>query len=300
MRHLYICVLVLFASALAVYSQNPIINHSFSADSTARVFDGKIYLYPSHDIESPVARLKDWFCMEDYHVYSSEDLVNWMDHGVILSQNNVPWVERESYSMWAPDCVFKGGKYYFYFPAKAKNAKGFSVGVAVADNPSGPFMPDWKPISGIQGIDPCVMVDQDGSAYIYWAGNGLRMAKLKDNMRELASEPVLIEGLPEGFKEGPFVFERNGKYYLTFPWVKDKTETLAYAMGDSPMGPFDFKGVMMDESPTGCWTNHHSVVEYKGQWYLFIIITISRRKQTNAVRSGLILCALMQMGPSGR
>lgn len=269
MRHLYICVLVLFASALAVYSQNPIINYSFSADPTARVFDGKIYLYPSHDIESPVARLKDWFCMEDYHVYSSEDLVNWMDHGVILSQNNVPWVERESYSMWAPDCVFKGGKYYFYFPAKAKNAKGFSVGVAVADNPSGPFMPDWKPISGIRGIDPCVLIDKDGSAYIYWSGNGLRMAKLKDNMRELASEPVSIEGLPEGFKEGPFVFERNGKYYLTFPWVKDKTETLAYAMGDSPMGPFDFKGIMMDESPTGCWTNHHSVVEYKGQWYLF-------------------------------
>lgn len=163
MRHLYFCVLVLFASALAAYSQNPIINHSFSADPTARVFNGKIYLYPSHDIESPVIRLKDWFCMEDYHVYSSEDLVNWIDHGVILSQDNVPWVERESYSMWAPDCVFKGGKYFFYFPAKVKNTKGFSVGVAVADNPSGPFMLDWKPISGIQGIDPCVLIDKDGN-----------------------------------------------------------------------------------------------------------------------------------------
>ena len=92
---------------------------------------------------------------------------------------------------------------------------------------------------------------------------------MKDNMKELASAPVLIEGLPEGFKEGPFVFERNGKYYLTFPWVKDKTETLAYAMGNSPSGPFEFKGIIMDESPTGCWTNHHSIVEYNGQWYLF-------------------------------
>ena len=95
------------------------------------------------------------------------------------------------------------------------------------------------------------------------------MAKLKDNMIELASDPVQIEGLPEGFKEGPFVFERQGKYYYTFPWVRDKTETLAYAMSDGPMGPFEFKGIIMKESPTDCWTNHHSIVEYKDQWYLF-------------------------------
>lgn len=269
MRHLYWGIVTLFLFILKAYSQNPIISHSFTADPTARVFDGKIYLYPSHDIKSPVERLKDWFCMEDYHVYSSQNLVDWTNHGVILSQNSVPWMDSESYSMWAPDCVYKNGKYYFYFPAKPKNMKGFSVGVAVSDTPYGPFMPDWKPIEGIQGIDPCVLIDKQGSAYIYWAGNGLRMARLKDNMKELASAPVLIEGLPEGFKEGPFVFERNGKYYLTFPWVKDKTETLAYAMGNSPSGPFEFKGIIMDESPTGCWTNHHSIVEYDGQWYLF-------------------------------
>ena len=207
MRHLYLGIVPLFLVILKTYSQNPIISHSFTADPTARVFDGKVYLYPSHDIKSPVERLKDWFCMEDYHIYSSQNLVDWTDHGVILSQNNVPWVDSESYSMWAPDCVYKNGKYYFYFPAKPKNMKGFSVGVAVSDTPYGPFMPDWKPIEGIQGIDPCVLIDKQGSAYIYWAGNGLRMAKLKDNMKELASAPVLIEGLPEGFKEGPFVFE---------------------------------------------------------------------------------------------
>ena len=90
-------------------------------------------------------------------------------------------------------------------------------------------------------------------------------------MTELASEPKLVEGLPDGFKEGPFAFERNGKYYFTFPWVREKngTETLAYAMADHPMGPFTFKGIIMDESPTKCWTNHHSIVEYQGQWYLF-------------------------------
>ena len=98
MRHLYWGIMTLFLVILKTYSQNPIISHSFTADPTARVFDGKIYLYPSHDIKSPVERLKDWFCMEDYHVYSSQNLVDWTDHGVILSQNNVPWVDSESYS----------------------------------------------------------------------------------------------------------------------------------------------------------------------------------------------------------
>lgn len=130
-------------------------------------------------------------------------------------------------------------------------------------------MPQMRPIEGVEGIDPCVLTDKDGQSYIYWAGGSMMMAKLKDNMMELASEPVPVPGLPDGFKEGPFVFEREGKYYFTFPWVRDKTETLAYGMGDSPMGPFEFKGIIMDESPVDCWTNHHSIVEYRDQWYLF-------------------------------
>ena len=257
---------------VAALAQNPIINSQFTADPTARVFNGKIYLYPSHDIPSPIEKLKTWFCMPDYHVFSSSNLTDWEDHGVIVSQDKVPWVQDGSYTMWAPDCVCKDGKYYFYFPAAPKGEeKGFGVGVAIADHPEGPFMPMWKPIEGIHGIDPCVLIDRDGQAYIYWAGMGLHMAKLKPNMMELASEPQAVEGLPGGFKEGPFAFERNGKYYFTFPWVREKdgTETLAYAMADHPMGPFTFKGVIMDESPTKCWTNHHSIVEYQGQWYLF-------------------------------
>lgn len=267
MKRLYYLIALLFPGYL--FSQNPIINHCFTADPTARVFEGKVYMYPSHDIVSPVERLKDWFCMEDYHVYSSENLVDWTDHGVILSQENVRWVEPESYSMWAPDCVFKNGKYYFYFPSQPKGQKGFSVGVAVAEHPAGPFFPDPEPIEGISGIDPCVLNDTDGKSYIYWSGKGLYVAQLKDNMRELSTAPVQIKGLPDGFKEGPFAFERDGKYYLTFPWVRKNTETLAYAMSDNPTGPFEFKGIIMDESPTECWTNHHSIVEYKGQWYLF-------------------------------
>lgn len=254
---------------VGIQAQNPIITGQFTADPTARVFDGKLYLYPSHDIPSPIERLKEWFCMADYHVFSSENLVDWTDHGMILSQENVPWVDSESYSMWAPDCVYKDGKYYFYFPASPKGKKGFNVGVAIADKPYGPFKPLPEPIKGVGGIDPCVLLDTDGQAYLYWSGRGLNVAKLKDNMTELASEPVLVADVEDGFKEGPFAFKRNGKYYLTYPWVKDKTECLAYAMSDNPMGPFEYKGIIMEQSPTGCWTNHHSLVEYKGQWYLF-------------------------------
>ena len=89
-------------------------------------------------------------------------------------------------------------------------------------------------------------------------------------MLELEGEQVrLDEPLPEGFKEGPFAFKRNGRYYLTYPWVRKDTEALAYAMSDNPLGPFEYKGIIMNESPTGCWTNHHSLVEYRGEWYLF-------------------------------
>lgn len=251
-------------------AQNPIIRDQFTADPTARVFNGKIYLYPSHDIPSPIDKLKEWFCMADYHVFSSENLTDWTDHGVILSQNTVPWVDSQSYSMWAPDCVEKNGTYYFYFPAApAGGEKGFRVGMAISQNPEGPFMPLRHPIDGISGIDPCVLVDDDGKSYIYWSGMGMKGALLNDDMTSLASEPSDIKGLPEGFKEGPYVFKRGGKYYYTFPWVEDKTESLAYAMGDSPLGPFEFKGKIMEQWPDECWTNHHSIVEYNGQWYLF-------------------------------
>lgn len=267
------CILAAFSSIIAASSaQNPIINTDFTADPTARVFNGKVYLYPSHDIHSPIERLKEWFCMADYHVYSSSDLVDWTDHGVIVTQNKVPWVEPDSYAMWAPDCVCKDGMYYFYFPAAPKGVeRGFGIGVAIAQQPEGPFRPMPFAIEGVHGIDPCVLIDDDGSSYIYWQGMGLKGARLKDNMMQLASEPVALEGIAKGFVEGPFAFKRDGKYYITYPWVRTEggTETLAYSMSDSPLGPFEFKGLIMEESPTGCWTNHHSLIEYNGQWYLF-------------------------------
>ena len=260
-----------------LFGQNPIIRNQFSADPTARVFNGKVYVFPSHDIPTPPEKQgrKDWFCMADYHVFSSSDLTDWTDHGVIVSQNKVAWVDSASYSMWAPDCIERNGRYYFYFPANknvvdAKGRKGFGIGVAVADHPEGPYVPLSEPIKGVNGIDPNVFIDKDGQAYLYWAMGNIVVAKLKSNMTELASEPKIIDNLPQkGLKEGPFMFERNGLYYLTIPHVENKIERLEYAIADNPMGPFKMTGVVMDESPMNCWTNHQSFIQYKGQWYLF-------------------------------
>ncbi len=255
----------------ALSAQNPIIRDQYTADPTARVFDGKVWLYASHDIISPVEPERKWFCMADYHCFSSEDLVHWTDHGVILDQKDVPWGNPEGYSMWAPDCVERGGKYYFYFPNAPREGRGFAVGVAVADRPDGPFTPQEKSIQGVFGIDPCCLLASDGNAYLYWSGMGFSGAKLKENMTELDGTPVRLDTpLPAGgLKEGPFVFEREGKFYLTYPWVQDRTESLVYAMADSPLGPFEYKGKIMEKSLSECWTNHHSFVEYQGQWYLF-------------------------------
>ena len=258
-------------SYLPLCAQNPIIRDQFTADPTARVFNGKMYLYPSHDIPAPAGQRQDWFCMSDYHVFSSENLTDWEDHGVIVTHNDIEWVRPESYAMWAPDCVSKNGKYYFYFPASPKSGRGFGIGVGISDSPSGPFRFEPNMIQGAMGIDPCVLIDDDGTSYLYWSGMGIRGCKLKDNMTELDGQSQQMEGLPDGFKEGPFAFKRNGIYYLTFPWVRKEggTETLAYSTSTSPLGPWTFKGLIMAEHSNGCWTNHHSIVEYKGEWYLF-------------------------------
>lgn len=267
--------MVALATAGISHAQNPIVRTQYSADPSARVFGDKVYLFPSHDILATEGKGRvGWFCMEDYHVFSSSNLADWTDHGVIVQQNKVPWVRPNSYSMWAPDCIERNGKYYFYFPTSPKDTaaygRGFSIGVAIADKPEGPYVPQETPIKGVHGIDPNVFIDKDGQAYLYWSAGNIFAAKLKENMTELASAPVILKDLPtKGLKEGPYLFERNGIYYMTFPHVENKIERLEYSMSDNPLGPFKMTGVILDESPSGCWTVHHSVIQFKNQWYLF-------------------------------
>jgi hypothetical protein len=273
LRLIIIYLSLIFSALNNLTAQNPIICDQFSADPTARVFNGRVYVYPSHDIlAKPGHGRVGWFCMEDYHVFSSSNLTDWTDHGVIVSQNKVSWVDSTSFSMWAPDCIERNGRYYFYFPAnmKAGLGRGSSIGVAIADNPAGTYTPQPEPIKNVRGIDPNLFIDKDGQAYMYWAMGNISVAKLKENMLELESDPQVVGELPrQGLKEGPFLFERNGIYYMTYPHVQNKIERLEYAVGDNPMGPFKVMGVIMGESPMGCWTNHHSIIEFNNQWYLF-------------------------------
>ena len=167
--------MIMLLIGLHSIAQNPLIRDQFTADPSARVFGDRVYVFPSHDILATEGKgRKDWFCMEDYHVFSSANLTDWTDHGVIVQQNKVEWVKPDSYSMWAPVCIERNGKYYFYFPSIPKDTltykKGFTIGVAIADKPEGPYKTEPNPIKGVSGIDPNVFIDKDGQAYLYWSG----------------------------------------------------------------------------------------------------------------------------------
>ena len=275
MKKVIVSVIVL-AQAFACFAQNPIIRDQFSADPSALVVGDKVYVYPSHDIPAPddYAR-KDWFCMADYHVFSSSDLVNWKDHGVILTQNSAEWINNKSYSMWAPDCKEHNGRYYFYYPALQKVSEGqrfggYRIGVAIANKPEGPFRAMRQPIDGPAGIDPCIFVDDDGTGYLVWPQRGFVIAKLNDDWMTLSGERHTVENTPtKGLIEGPYLFKRGEYYYMTFPWARENTEVLAYCMAKNVFGPYEFKGVFFEEHSNGCWTNHHSIINFKDQWYIF-------------------------------
>ena len=269
-----VCLLALGIGGLFIsntFATNPIIMDQFTADPTARVFEGKIYLYPSHDIPVPPSSgaRANWFCMEDYHVFSSANLTDWTDHGIICNQTNVPWLNRKGYDMWAPDCVFKNGTYYFYFPV------GGRIGVATSDKPYGPWKILDQPVNGARGIDPCVLLDNDGSAYLFTGGGGISVGKLKDNLVELENGLQRVANLPQapGLIEGPFAFKRNGTYYLTYPHAVTinghEGERLEYSISTNAMGPYKWVGIITDQNESGCWTEHHSILQYKDQWYLF-------------------------------
>jgi hypothetical protein len=286
----------------------------YMADPAANVFNGRIYVYPSHDWESGVPENDngDHFNMKDYHVFSMDDPENGeiTDHGVILQVEDIAWAGRQ---LWDNDVVEKDGKYYLYFSLKDKNDV-FHLGVAVADRPEGPFVPQSDPIRGSYSIDPSVFKDDDGSVYIYfgglWGGQlqryrdnkalesavlaegnepalPSRVTKLTDDMLQFAEEPhpvVIIDDKgqplkasdPHRFFEASWMHKYNGKYY--FSYSTGDSHYLCYAMGDNPYGPFTYKGVILE--PVVGWTTHHSIVEFKGKWYLFFHDCVPSNGQT--------------------
>lgn len=275
----------------------------YMADPSAHVFDGKIYIYPSHDVDAGIPENDngDHFDMHDYHVFSIEDIDGEIvDHGEVLSVKTIPWAGRQ---LWDSDVAYKDGKYYLYFSLKDKNDV-FHIGVAVSEKPEGPFVAEKHPIPGSFSIDPCAFKDDDDNYFLYfgglWGGQlqryrnnkaiecgqepaddepalCARVVKLSDDMLHFAEEPrdVLLidkDGSPikagnhdRRFFEASWMHKYNGKYY--FSYSTGNTHLLCYAIGDNPYGPFVYQGVIL--TPVVGWTTHHSIVEFKGKWYLF-------------------------------
>jgi hypothetical protein len=282
------------------YTGNPLVQYMFTADPSARVWniDGEdvLFVYPSTD-QGPPSKGCDY--MDKYHVFSTKDMVHWTDHGQFLEAAEVPWKKPLTCPnaiggtfMWAPDCMYnpKDGKYYFYFPTPSHDeydeatdrclvswGDTWKIGIAVSDNPATGFkvLDHWlKGLPDKGEIDPNIFMDDDGQMYFYYGGGGRCYgAKLKDNMIELDGELQPMTGLSD-FHEGPWIFKKDGQYYLTYPDGNSlpgpnglRGNQMRYAMSDSPLGPWQYRGIYL--RPTGCHTSHGSVVEFKGQWYQF-------------------------------
>ena len=279
------------------------VSHIFTADPSAHVFNGKIYIYPSHDFEAGIKEddLGSHFGMKDYHVLSMDAIGGKVtDNGIALDIKDVPWAGRQ---MWAPDAAYEKGTYYLYFPVKDKTDI-FRIGVATSKSPVGPFKAEAEPIKGSYSIDPCVFKDADGSYYMYFGGiwggqlqrwnnnkydaNAAlrkpneeaiqpRVVKLSADMKSFSEEVRNVKILDANgktflesnndkrFFEASWMHQYNGKYY--FSYSTGDTHNINYAIGDSPYGPFTYKGMVL--KPVEGWTSHHSIVEIKGKWYLF-------------------------------
>jgi hypothetical protein len=288
------------------FLSKPLIKEIYTADPSAHVFNGKIYIYPSHDIETgmPENDNGDHFAMRDYRILSMDSIGGKVtDHGLALDVKDVPWAGRQ---MWAPDAAFKNGKYYFYFPAKDKQDI-FRIGVATSTSPTGPFKAEAKPIEGSMSIDPAVFTDTDGSSYMYvggiWGGQlqrwrsgkydgsnpkeqepgpnelamGPRIAKMSKDMLSYAEPMKEVKILDQDGK--PLLSGDNQRRFFEGVWMHKyngkyyltystgDTHLLVYATGDSPYGPFTYQGVFMN--PVQGWTTHHSIIEKDGKWYVF-------------------------------
>ena len=286
------------------YLSKPLLTTIYTADPSAHVFNGKIYIYPSHDIETgiPDNDFGDQFNMKDYHVLSLNSINDKIrDNGVALDIKNVPWAKSQ---LWAPDAAYKNGTYYLYFPAKdSKNI--FHIGVATSKSPIGPFTAEKSYIKGSYSIDPAVFTDKDGKTYMYfggiWGGQlqkwqsgtfdssygqepsndklalSAKVVKLRSDMKSFSEAPkdIIIldkDGKPlmagdhnKRFFEASWMHKYKGKYY--FSYSTGDTHYIAYAIGDNPYGPFTYQGILLN--PVQGWTNHHSIIEFKGKWYLF-------------------------------
>lgn len=247
---------------------NPIIKYKYTADPAALVHNGKVYLYVGHDECPPPA---EHYLLNEWCVFSTSDLKEWTEHPVPLRAKDFAWAKGEA---WASHVVERDGKFYWYVTVEHGTIPGKSIGVAVADSPIGPFkdargsalitndMTTERSSSFWDDIDPAVFIDDDGQAYLFWGNTQCYYAKLKPNMIELDG-PIMPVDLPR-FTEAPWLHKRGDHYYLSY--ATEFPEKLAYAMSNSPTGPWEYKGIL-NELAGNSNTNHQSIIEFKGDWY---------------------------------
>ena len=248
----------------------PLFQTKYTADPSPLVVGDTLFLYTSHDaspedIPDENEKSSAGFFMYDWLLWSTTDMVNWTEHGAVASLKDFPWRSREN-GAWAIQTVERNGKYYLYAPLH-----GHGIGVLEADSPYGPFKdPLGKPLvwdqSNWYDIDPSVYTDDDGQAYMYWGNPHTFWAKLGNDMTSLTSEVNKLPHIPN-YQEGPWFYKRNGHYYLGFASTCCP-EALGYAMSDSPIGPWEWKGYIMKPTQRDRG-NHPGIVDYKGHSYVF-------------------------------
>lgn len=248
-------------NCLNVNAQRPIIQTKYTAVPAPMVYNDTVFLYTTHDEDDA-----EGFKMQDWLLYTSTDMVNWTDHGVVASLKSFDWVKRDN-GAWAEQVVERNGKFYMYCPIH-----GNGIGVLVSDSPYGPFKdPLGKPLvwqkEHWDDIDPTVFIDEDGQAYMYWGNPNCYYVKLNEDMISYSGDIVKLKETPEHYQEGPWFYKRNGHYYLAFASTCCP-EGIGYAMSDSPTGPWKTKGYIMrpTERTRG---NHPGIMDYKGKSYVF-------------------------------
>lgn len=246
--------------AFADNGKNPIIQTKYTADPAPLVYNDTVFLYCSHDEDDAFG-----FKMQNWLLYTSTDMVNWTDHGVVASLKDFKWVPYDN-GAWAPQCIRRNNKFYLYCPMP----NGIGIGVLVSDSPYGPFKdPIGKPLikNSVHDIDPTVFIDDDGQAYLYWGNPNLYYVKLNEDMVSYSGEIVNEPTKPSNYQEGPWAWKRNGHYYLAYASTCCP-EGIGYAMSNSPTGPWKYKGMIMegDQRSSG---NHPGIIDYKGNSYLF-------------------------------
>ena len=246
---------------------NPIIRHKFTADPAAMVYRGQVYLYTGHD---EAATGHNGYVMHNWTCFTSSDMVTWTEHPSPLNVKDFAWAKADA---WASQVIERNGKFYWYVALEHGTIPGKAIGVAVSDSPAGPFK-DARGTALVTNdmtkavkhswddIDPSVIIDKDGQAYLFW-GNGIcYYAKLKPNMTELDGEIKTIT-LPH-YTEAPWIHKRNGWYYLSYGY--QMPEKVAYAMSRTIDGPWEFKGII-NELAGNCETNRPAILDFKSKSY---------------------------------